>query len=177
VDLTQQIKKYNSIKGDKDNKKSKKYNINPNRRGTIRYVGKNDNNKDVYGIELDIAVVFGTDGRHKRKRYFNCRPGHAIFLMRDLIKEVLDEDEVIKYKVNDRVKLTNGRMGIIRKIEGENDNDPIYQISIDEWDVKKNIQNERERILSKRRYSGAFRKDNKKLQMKARNFLFEKFLI
>jgi len=172
IDLSQQINKHNSI----NNNRKKKYNINPHRRGTIRYVGQNDNGKDVYGIELDIAVEFGTDGRYKKKRYFNCRPGHAIFIIHDLIIEILDEDEVIKYKINDRVKLTNGRMGIIEKIEAANENDPIYQISVDPWDAKRNIANDQETILSKRRYSGTFRKDNK-FAYKNRSFLVDNSLI
>ena len=54
--------------------------IDGGNKGYIRYIGKDIKNEDVYGIELDLAVPKGTDGRHNNKRYFVCRNNHAIFV-------------------------------------------------------------------------------------------------
>ena len=101
-------------------------------KGYIRYIGKDIKNEGVYGIELDLAIPKGTDGRRNNKRYFVCRNNHAIFVRKHTILEIIDEDEIVIPSKGNRVKLTKGRFGIIQQIDEQDDGSLEYQICIDQ---------------------------------------------
>ena len=105
--------------------------IDGGNKGYIRYIGKDIRNEGVYGIELDLAVPKGTDGRHNTKRYFFCRNNHAIFVRKHTIIDIIDEDEIVTPKKGNRVKLTKGRFGIIQSID-EQDGSFEYTIVLDQ---------------------------------------------
>eukprot|EP01083_Nonionella_stella_P166938 559723_1 len=101
-------------------------------KGYIRYIGKDVKNEGVYGIELDLAVPKGTDGRHNNKRFFICRNNHAVFVRKHVIIQVIDEDEIVAPQIGNRVKLTKGRFGLIHNIHEQDDGLLEYNIHIDQ---------------------------------------------
>ncbi|ETO27614.1 hypothetical protein RFI_09516 [Reticulomyxa filosa] len=106
--------------------------IDTGMKGTIRYVGRDTQGEEVYGIEMDEKVPKGTDGRHNQMRYFDCRPERGIFVRKHVIVGVVEEDYMTKYTVGDRVKLNRGRYGLIKYIE-ETEEGEVFGIEIDSW--------------------------------------------
>ena len=54
-------------------------------KGDIRWKGQDIDKKNVYGIELGVNAINGTDGTHNGKRYFYCGKERGIFVHRGSI--------------------------------------------------------------------------------------------
>ncbi|ETO25492.1 hypothetical protein RFI_11645, partial [Reticulomyxa filosa] len=92
---------------------------------------------------LSIAIEIEGRGRQMNKNKNSIfmlsfflkkkkRPGRGIFVRKHVIKTAIDEDDVPKYSVGDRVKLSRGRHGHIKYIE-DTDEGEIYGIEVDVW--------------------------------------------
>jgi len=126
--------------------------IDGGNKGYIRYIGKDVRNEGVYGIELDLAIPKGTDGRHNNKRYFVCRNNHAIFVRKHTIIQRIDEDEIVMPQIGNRVKLTKGRFGVIQSIDEMDDGSLEYNINIDQL-IDRSLSS-RVDIAHRRQHSG-----------------------
>lgn len=86
----------------------------------------------MYGIELDLKNPKGTDGRRNNRRFFKCRDGHAVFVRKKMITQIVDQDEIVLPQTGNRVKMTKGRFGVIQAIEELQDGVLEYNINVEQ---------------------------------------------
>ena len=77
-------------------------------KGYIRYISNDavhSEHEPEYGIELDFKTSRGTDGRHKNKRLFTCRDGHAVFVRKTKItQQISSSQDAILWSRGQRVE-------------------------------------------------------------------------
>jgi len=108
------------------------------REGVVKFIGK-VGEKKLCGLELDAWSEKGNDGSLKGVRYFTCQPGRGYFTPYTNVAEVLkrakpkaisvevkerspsfekelDDPDLVKIALGDKVQLRKGRIGYVRYI-------------------------------------------------------------
>ncbi|ETO09191.1 hypothetical protein RFI_28196, partial [Reticulomyxa filosa] len=105
-------------------------------------VGEDGKNvEEMLGVELEAFDPNANDGSIQGTKYFESRPGHAIFTRRESLQLPLsndfdqDQPNGVEFALGDRVKIDNGCTGVVRFVGlvAFDKKEEMVGIELDQW--------------------------------------------
>eukprot|EP01084_Bolivina_argentea_P274353 467609_1 len=115
--------------------------------GIVKFIGcVHFHEGEMIGIELNRWIPNGCNGIIHGHKYFKCKDGYGLFILKNGIKcKIVENNENIKLKsvtnmiIGDKVKLKMGKSGIVKYLGNvEFTNDYMVGIVLDEWSANGN---------------------------------------